>query len=333
MHRDFGMLRPRAIALPILVALVLPGCAFHPVLDNAQNFNPGTTEGIPCSTRIYSTALKCAATLNAELSEITKDAHDYNLGSSYTAWGLGTITGGVLAFGGDEDVLKGLAVGVGSLVGLNAVVKPDEQLKIARDAQKELQCVVSVAEAVHASQSNANITGISDKSQRAIARITDDRANAMTPFLVAGENGAPPKVDGRQIYSLFMFQAQDQQFKVMSKTAEGVAASVGSESDLAANLSSSLLTIRGRVADQLAAISSTKDDASKDQRDLVVGMAGEIIRKRADLKKQQEAAAASGDAGHQEVALLARGALAATAGIDEAFAKCADPATLEALRN
>lgn len=329
------MWKPRTtlhLALPMLLALGLPGCAFHPVLDEEKEFKASTVEGLPCITTDYSKALKCANTLSSELYEISKGAQEYNLFSSYTAWGLGSVTGGVLAFDGGEDVLKGLAVGVGSLVGLNAVVKPDEQLKIASKAKTELQCLISVAQQIRAAQLDNNVQGITARGNQTLTQMDQQRSAAMAPFMNAAGAGAAPAVSANQLYTLIMYQAQDQQFKALKQATEDLANALGTEQSLAGELSGSVLELRGRVADQLQALSKTNDDAAKDQRDLVVGMAGEIVKKKAELRKQQEATPPSGDTSHQSLMMDARTAVDGTEGIEKAFAKCANPATVEALK-
>lgn len=324
------MVNLRAIALLILVTLSFSGCAFYPVLKSQQDFKPATTEGIPCNTQDYAIAMKCAATLDAELSELTKGVHEYNLFSSYSAWFLGAVTGGVLAFDGGENVLKGLAVGVGSLVGLNTVVKPEDQRKIASAAQKELTCIVSVAEAVHDAQGDANLKRVAAQSQTAIQGIDTARANAMTPFISVGRTKATPDVQA--FLKLFRAQEQGQQYVVMAKTAREVAASVGSTTEIGGKLSKAVLNLRQRVIDQLSANSTVDDGAANKQRDLIVGMAGETVKKRADLRKQQEAAPASGDASHELAFEVANTASTGTANIDVALSDCVDPSTIEALK-
>lgn len=323
-------MKPRAIALSICVALSLSGCAFYPVLKNQQDFKPATTAGIPCNTQNYAIALQCAATLDEELSELTRGAQQYNLFSSYSAWFLGAVTGGVLAFDGGEGVLKGLAVGVGSLVGLNAVVKPEDQRKIASAAQKELSCIVSVAQAVHNAQGDESLSGVAEESQAAIQGITYARAGVMTQYINLGRSKAVP--DAQMFVNLYKAQEQDQQYMVMAKTAQGVAESIGSEAQIGGKLSKAVLTLRQRVVDQLSASSTIDELAASKQRDLVVGMAGETVKKRADLRKQQEAASISGDASHALAINAANAASAATASIDAAFSDCVDPSTVEALK-
>lgn len=324
------MVNPRTIALSILLTLSFSGCAFYPVLKSQQDFKPATTAGIPCNTQEYAKAMQCAATLDGELSELTKGVHEYNLFSSYSAWFLGAITGGVLAFDGGEDVLKGLAVGVGSLVGLNAVVKPEDQRKIASAAQKELTCIVSVAEAVHNAQDDTSLNGVAAESQTAIQRIATARANVMKPFIGVGRTKATP--DAHAFLNLFRAQEQDQQYVVMAKTAREVAESIGSEAEIGGKLSKAVLNLRQRVIDQLSANSTIDDGAANKQRDLIVGMAGETVKKRADLRKQQEAASVSGDASHELAIKAANTASTGTASIDVALSDCVDPSTIEALK-
>ncbi|MHC8337567.1 hypothetical protein [Pseudomonas sp. HLT2-19-2] len=320
----------RAIALSILVALSFSGCAFYPVLKSQQDFKPATTAGIPCNTQHYAEAMQCAATLDGELSELTKGVHEYNLFSSYSAWFLGAITGGVLAFDGGEDVLKGLAVAVGSLVGLNAVVKPEDQRKIASAAQKELSCIVSVAEAVHKAQGDASLKGVAAQSQTAIQGIAAARAEVMTSFIDVGKTKAA--LNAQEVLNLFKAQEQDQQYMVMAKTARDVADSIGSETEIGGKLSKAVLNLRQRVIDQLTANSTINEDAANKQRNLIVGMAGETVKKRADLKKQQEAASVSGDASHELAIKAANAASTGTVSIDVALSDCVDPSTIEALK-
>lgn len=325
------MLKIRVFVLPILVVVSLSGCAGYPVLKSQQEFRPATNSGIPCNTFDYSIALRCAATLDEELSDLTKGVHDYNLFSSYTAWVLGSVTGGVLAFDGGEDVLKGLAVGTGSLIGFNAVVKPEEQRKIASAAQTELNCIVSVAEAVHEAEGSAALKAVEGESQAAIQGISAARMNAMAPIVEAAKSGA--SADAQEYFNYFRAQEQDQQFMVMAKTAREVSQSVVSGAKIGGKLSKAVLSLRQRVKDQLTANSTIEDDAAKKQRDLIVGMAGETVKKRADLKRQKDAAPATGDEAHELALQAANTAATETASIDAALTGCVDPSTIEALKN
>lgn len=322
---------PIHLAFPMLLALGLPGCALYPVMDGPEKFQPATETEIPCNTHDYSKAMQCAVRLNGELSKLTKGVHDYNLFSSYTAWFLGSVTGGVLAFDGGEDVLKGLALGAGSLVGLNAVVKPEEQRKIVSAAQTDLDCIVSVASSVHDAQGSAALLAVAGESQAAIQGITDARMNAMSPILAAAKSGTP--ADAQAYFTYFKSQEQDQQFMVMAKTAREVSQSVVSETDIGGKLSKAVLDLRERVRQQLTKNSTIDEGTAKKQRDLIVGMAGEIVKKRADLKRQKDAASATGDQAHELALQAAETAAKETANIDGSLSGCVDPATLEVLKS
>lgn len=323
-------MNPRAIALPILVALALPGCAFYPVLDDQEDFKPATEKGFQCNTQDYDKAMLCASKLEAELSELMKGVHQYNLFSSYAAWFLGSVTGGVLAFDGGEDALKGLAVGAGSLIGLNAVVKPEEQRKIASAAQMELSCIVSVAESVRNAQGNPDLLRVAGESQAAINGITSARQGLVTQFYSTARGKKNP--DPQVVIELFKAQEQDQQYLVLAETALAVSQSVGTSAEIGGKLSKAVLRLRQRVIDQLTANSTIDEGAANKQRDLIVGMAGRTVKKRGDLKRQQEAASPSTDPEHEKAMQSANSAAAGTASIDAALADCIDPTTVEALR-
>ena len=323
------MTKSRATTIAVSMAASLYGCAFYPVMNSQQDFKPANVSGIPCDTQMYTVAMRCAGTLGIELSDLTKGVHEYNLFHSYSAWFLGAVTGGVLAFDGGKGALKGLAVSVGSLIGLTAVVKPEEQRKIASSAQTELRCIVSVAEAVRNAQLDPLLNGVAAQSQAAVQRIDAASENAVAPFINVG--GARI-LNASEFVNLFKNQEQGRRYRVMAQTAQVVAGAVGAEPEIGGKLSVAVLSLRQRVRDQLSANSAIDDSAADKQRDLVVGMGAEIVKKRADLRKQQEAISGSGAAPYELAILAATTALNGTAGIDTALSECVDSATIEALK-
>jgi len=334
MKWTFKMLTPvkaTRLALIVLASLTMSSCAMWPTLKDDKDLKPAAANEILCRTDDFDTAYKCAAATHAELSDLVDGVGDYNRSSSYAAWVLGTATGGVLAFDGGESGLKGLAVGAGGLIGLNSVVKTDEQIRVVSKAKDELNCVMTVAKQVHAAGTSPLITHLPTHAIAAVQSIQGAQVQALEKFAAIAR---PPSVAELVASEMARINATtvDLKFIEMSKTSEAVASSVNSaNAGLGIELSNAVFVIRDRVRAALAGMSVSDEKTMLDQRNHVVDMAGEIIRKRADVRKQKDAAPATGEPGQAAAAQVAQEALNGTAGVEESFKQCVDPATAAAL--
>lgn len=75
-------------------------------------------------------AIQCAEETIAEFSELLENAGYFERGSAYGLLGIGSATAGAAAFGGTTDLFKGLALGAGSILGLNQVAGIDGQQQV-----------------------------------------------------------------------------------------------------------------------------------------------------------------------------------------------------------
>lgn len=314
------------LSLIAVASLTVGSCAMWPKLTPDSELTPSAKADIVCRTSDFEIAYACAFTANAELSKLVDDVGDYNRSSSYTAWLLGTATGGVLAFGGGEGALKGLAVGAGGLIGLNTIVNTDQQLLALTKAKRELSCVMAVSQQIHqASQSNA-ITGVSRAALAAVEKLNSARQQNI------GEALSIP-VTLKLEMEKYKAATEDLQFKSVSKASGAVANSViSADANIGLKLSNAIFNIRDGLRAELAGMAVSDQESMMEQRNHVVDMAGEIIRKRAEVRKQSDAAPVSSDPAQADVAAIAQQALNGSSGIEQSFKECVDPSTVDALR-
>lgn len=311
-----------------LVGLSLTSCAMWPTLKPDSELKPATATDIECRTSSFDTAYACAFSAHAELTALIDGVGDYNRSSSYAAWVLGTATGGVLAFDGGESVLKGLAVGAGGLIGLNSIVKTDQQIQAVSRAKSQLSCAMSVAQQIHESANSQAMANLKTSSLAAVRTIDSERAKALAVEIdkkntLLGVESAMAK---------YRAASEDIQFKSIAKASTAVASSVSSaDAGIGLKLSNAVFTIRDQLRAELAGMVVNDEKAMMDQRNHVVDMAGEVIRKRAEVRKLKDGAPVSSDTGQAEIAEVAQQALNGSAGIEDAFKECVDPSTAAAL--
>lgn len=321
-------------ALIAIVGLAVSSCAMWPKLKPDAELAPASEANIQCRTSSYDTAYACAFTAHAELSELVDHVGNYNRSSSYTAWVLGTVTGGVLAFDGGEGVLKGLAVGAGGLIGLNTIVSTEQQLQAVTKAKNELSCVMAVSQQIHLAGQGSDIIGLNSAALQAVQRLDSTRQQALSAIIVDPDVEEPAPATIESEMAKYRAATEDLQFKAVSKASAAVASSVVSaDSGIGLKLSNAMFSIRDRLRAELAGMTVKDEKSMIDQRNYVVDMAGEIIRKRADVRKQRDAAPVSSDPAQAEVAEVAQQALNGSAGIEQSFKECVDPSTVDALRS
>jgi hypothetical protein len=307
-------------------SLTMSSCAMWQKLKPDAELAPATQANIACRTSNFDTAYACAFAAHAELSELVDDVGDYNRSSSYAAWLLATATGGVLAFDGGKSALKGLAVGAGGLIGLNTVVNTDQQLKAITKAKIELGCVMSVSQQIHQAGKSPSIVGLNGAAAVAVQRLDSNRQQALSAAMVA-----PATVKSEM--EKYRAATEDLQFKAISKASSEVANSViGADANIGLKLSNAIFSIRDRLRAELAGMAVNDEKSMMDQRNHVVDMAGEIIRKRAEVRKKSDAAPVSSDPAQAGVAEVAQQALNGSIGIEQSFKECVDPSTVDALR-
>ncbi len=155
------------ISVSLLLALALTGCAMWPSLNAYSSLDPTVSQVPACLSLIafekgndgkpdkskpidtYDVAKKCAYLTLEEFSRMLEDTGDFDRTASYAALGIGTGVGAVLGFNGTKDMLKGLGLLSGSLLGLTSIVKTDTQRAILGKALKDVSCLIRSANIVH----------------------------------------------------------------------------------------------------------------------------------------------------------------------------------------
>jgi hypothetical protein len=90
-------------------------------------------------------AKSCALNTINELSEMMGTTGEFKRGAAYALVAAGGAAGGAIAFDASRDLLMGLAIGVTSILGLDAVVDSDGQATVLRAGLQATRCVYGTA--------------------------------------------------------------------------------------------------------------------------------------------------------------------------------------------
>lgn len=244
-----------ALLATVAIAASLGGCALWPSMTSDHDLNPRNdpTARIPCDTINYGLARRCAIVTRQELMKIEEDAVVLRRGAAYGIFALATASGAAAAFRASNDVLKSLAIGTASLVGLHAVANPDKQIMAAREGKREIDCAIRAAD--------AQIELIRSQGADRVAQIFAQQVSRAT---------------GPQ---------QDRTRRMANRLQDAITRN--DVRAVARKLSYAVLDIRNRTREKLGdTIVGDLKTAEQAQRNYTVSIIGSVVRARAELQKQ-----------------------------------------------
>jgi len=301
----------------VVMTGLLSSCAMWPALKKDSELTPNTQIISPCITDNPTTARQCALLTLSEVGDLLGSVSTYNRGSAYTALAIGTITGGVLAADMNKDVLKGLAVFSGGLLGLNTTVNTNTQRVIYEKALRELMCSVRAFDALQSAS----------EKQNASSHITLYSASDRLAFLQQ-ENHFSALNPAAQALSFESETRKALHFEQLSKDGAAAFRALDSaQTSAASKLSTAVISIRTKVRTKLAGMLASSEEILGTQRDRIVDMTGDIVRRRAGLEKQQDQQTSGNDAQAADITQATSTLIANTASITSVFRQCVDPAT------
>jgi hypothetical protein len=158
---------PNKTIATLSMMLLLGGCTSWGSSPLWPSLNDGATiSNAPAAGSIAAEEAKClmgseqakACALNTinELSEMMGTTGEFKRGAAYALVAAGGAAGGAIAFDASRDLLMGLAIGVASVLGLNAVVDSDGQAAVLRTGLQATRCVYGTAVAAETIGDEAN---------------------------------------------------------------------------------------------------------------------------------------------------------------------------------
>lgn len=343
LHHMFKLL------LVSFIAISVSGCALWPQLKADADLTPSTAKDNLCLKP--ENAENCALLTMEEISGMLEDAGNFDRATAYVLLGLGTATGATLAFEGSEDLLKGLAVGTGALLGLDAVVNTDGQKKVLKAGLKSMSCAyrasMSLGEAV------TSLTGVKDLSTLTAITLTNKLTNTLTdkaaelsvssykafddqPAIKRLTKEEEQNMSKADVFTLGQKLGQktnetvrqNLKFKAVSLSNNKMIAPFASaQLSAAQKLSAAVISIRAEVRQGLADTVPNLDEIERNQSKRIVDMVGEVQKRRADLKDKDQDTGAGTDSNQEKLSNAAKMLIVATAPVAAAFNDCTDPAT------
>jgi hypothetical protein len=131
----------------LVLCAFLNGCSTYHM--NAP-LDVNVTAKSPCFDPDYEHALQFAQRSLDTLNGIDGRAAGVRVVESTAAFAIATTAGGVAAFGGAKDILRGLAIGGAAVLGIDELAAPAKKATIVATGRKALYCAAQAAIAVHA---------------------------------------------------------------------------------------------------------------------------------------------------------------------------------------
>lgn len=256
-----------------LSAFLLNGCSiFTPNLKADKDLKADGNPDIPCITNEYDKARNCAIQTINEISELLADTGKFSMGMAYGLLGIGTVAGGVLAFDGSEKLLKGLAVGTGSLLGLNTVVNPDLRRTVLKKGLKDMVCALRAAEAVKAAAGSDHPTASFDAGTLIPTILSTIRSSNLNPM----NQGIQSVLFTQRILALQTLSETNTQLVNSLKSAK---------INNPTTLSTAVINIRAEIREKLADTIPDIEALASNQRNGIIDKVGEIVKRSADAKE------------------------------------------------
>lgn len=306
-----------------LSAIALTGCsAMWPRIGPDSDLKPitGGANNIPCITYDYSEAKSCALQTIEEISKLLEAVGQFDRATAYSALGIGTITGGVLAYKGSEHILKGLAVVSGGLLGLNSTVNTKQQRIILEKGLKDMTCSLRAAEAL-------NNFNDGEKSE-IISNLKLDKDNIKTstnPYTsFINENRT---TDNKTLEHIIKFNEQKNIEAIKNSRNMTLLAIATAKVSAGQKLSNAVIQIRAEIRSKLSDIYSSTDGIYKSQSDRIVDMTGEIIRRRSEQLKNSNQSPIGDSVDSKSTLSESMQTLSNASNILDVFRDCTEPAT------
>lgn len=201
-------LRPLVVAIASCVTFT--GCAVWPgsSLPTATNLATRAstlTSADLCAIELPD-ALRCARYLSNELAKLESDTGSWDTAYSLTSVAAGTLAAIYLKSSNDRSqAVEDLAVAVGALAGVRAVLKPDDRRKVAREGRLAVDCLIGAAEGITAAAADAATTKTKEqdaaKDAKAVeqARITLQTEQVLRKKIPKPAGDAKARSDGQQL--------------------------------------------------------------------------------------------------------------------------------------
>lgn len=321
-----GYTRTALVALVSVV--VLSGCGtMWPSIDSDKNLKPTSAASSPCITDNYDTARKCALLTIDEISTLLESTGKFDRTAAYTALGLGTITGGVLAHKGSENSLRNLAVLSGGMLGLTSVVSTKQQRTILDKGLKEMTCSLRIADSLQSSSLSLNIADANFANLNSRPTINAISADKKMSALRATDVFSSLNDAGEKALAIWARTREAMHLEALTKSyVSNFQALNSAQASVATKLSAAVIDIRASLRSGLADLSSNPNDVLKTQSNRIVDMAGEVIRKRADLEKKASEQPVGNGQEEDAASKASQQFVTNTATVAAVFRDCTDPA-------
>lgn len=314
--------------MALLSVSLLSGCGtMWPSIKADKDVKPSDATTSVCITDIYATARGCALLTIDEISTLLESTGEFDRATAYTALGLGTVTGGVLAYKGSENTLKGLAVLSGGLLGLTSTVSAKQQRTALEKGLKEMTCSLRTAEALQSSSIRLKVASDSFASLNAISSINIISADAKMSALYMNNTFSSIADGGAKALAISARTREAMHLESLTKSyVSNFQALNSAQASVARKLSNAVIDIRASLRSSLSNLNPSPDDTLKTQSNRIVDMAGEVIRKRADLEKKAAEQPVGNDQDASDASKASQEFVTNTAAVTAVFRDCTDPA-------
>ncbi|WP_085908485.1 hypothetical protein [Kiloniella majae] len=313
------------LVLLISVSTIMSACATWPKLKDDNKLDVTNAGNSKCYEAQHAKA--CALLTITEISELLEDAGDFDRITAYTLLGIGTATGATLAFDGSEDLLKGLAIGTGSLLGLDSVVNTDGQKTVLKAGLKSMACAYRTVLTLEETSLKLHDKSSLDEINSPLTFTSYTKAYN---FLPNNTDLTGKSADELRYIAFVSGQGllEEHAFEALSHSGNQITTSLDSARVSAyQKLSAAVINIRAEVRRGLAETVPNLDEIERDQSKRIVDMVGEVIKRRADLEEKEKNAGAGNTTNQQQVSAYAKRFITETAPIAAAFNSCIDSAT------
>jgi hypothetical protein len=327
-RRNMMLGNMRTTLTALLSASVLSGCgAMWPSIKADKNLHPTSATSSPCITDNYDTARKCALLTIDEISTLLESTGKFDRATAYTALGLATVTGGVLAHNGSDNTLNNFAVLSGGLLGLISIVGTKQQRTILEKGLKEMTCSLRITESLQSSSLSLGVANASFVNQNSSSSIKTISADVKMGALHAANTFSSLTDAGAKALAISARTREAMHLEALTKSyVSNFQALNSAQASIATKLSAAVIDIRASLRSNLADLNESPNDVLKTQNNRIVDMAGELIRKRADLEKKATEQPVGNDVDADAASKASQQFVTNTAAVAAVFRDCTDPA-------
>jgi hypothetical protein len=295
--------------------ILLGGCT--PSFNHAVTAS--TLVDTPCVETDYTKAMKFAARSLEILNRFDRRQEGIRLTEGAAALAIGTTAAGVAGFGGGKDLLRGLAIGGATVLGVETLLTPATKMSVVNTGRKALYCAMRAAKASQfSSNTYDSAVASSYNGTRGFNELLNGIAEKSTGTSVASAMAAQRHFLGvksspgrySQVYqespkgefvtdeaTLGMFQvvkAADAQVRQENALTEFAIEMSVAEASAGADLSAAVCEINDKIAAELRSATPNVQSILDAQKQVVESQIGKLVQAEQEAEEAADDTATTG---------------------------------------